>query len=462
MAIGDEDVLDGPVPDKPESGPRTSFRRRRDVIAAALIAVAALVGGLLLWQNSDIRATTSETTDGLTTPAAPTRFPPSLGEAWRAESSATPQPVAVGPVVVTGNGGEVAGRDPLTGEVRWRYARDLPLCTVTTSWSMVVAVHEKTDNLLPGNDMRKAGGCSEVSSIDPPTGRLGRQLKPGDKRPDKPDSGQRNSDAELGTRLLTDGSFLTTTGSTLLTTMRSDLVQTMEFGQVPAVKNPEKQPREGCEFRTVAVAIGKIGVIERCDSDPGDRLTVYKSSGKDDEEKPEVVASVVVGSDARLVALSEQCRVATPDGADSIQQCSAVALPNPYRLVVFGEKGDQLAEYPLGDPGGDFDTKPVGHVVETTKAAGTVYWFTGSRTIALSMKNLSPRWTVEGALGPGTTFAGRVLVPIADGLLVLDPASGATIGTIPVDRGDYTGTVTMSALGPMVLEQRGNTLVALR
>ena len=485
MTIGDEDVLDRPPADTAAdsaadslgpAGPRTSFRRRRDVVAAALIAVAALVGGLLLWQHSDSRATTAEpASEPLTTPESPATFPPSLGEAWRARSSATPQPVVAGPAVVTGDntdaGGGVAGRDPLTGEVRWRYARDLPLCTVASSWSMAVTVFETSGNLLPDKDPRATGGCSEFTSLDPATGRLGRQTKPGEKRPDKPDSGQRNSDAELGTRLLTDGSFLTTTGTKLLTTLRSDLVRTIEFGAVPAIQNPNKQPRVGCEFRTVAVTTGKIGVIERCPDDPSDRLTVYKAlgasenGGGNDDEKPDVVSSVVVGDDATLVALSEQCRVQVPGAADAIQQCSAVVLPNPDRLVVFGEKGGQLAVHPLGDLGsdsGDLRAKPVGHTVETNKVTGSVYWFTGSRTIALSLSDFSPRWTVEGALGPGTAFAGKILVPVRDGLRVLDPVSGAVVGTLPVDRGDYTGQVTMSAIGPMVLEQRGDLLVALR
>jgi hypothetical protein len=481
MTIGDEDVLDGPPADTADepagpsgpAGPRTSFRRRRDVAAAALIAVAALVGGLLLWQNSASRATTSDPASRpLTRPEAPAKFPPSLGEAWRARSSATLQPVVAGPAVVTGDntaaGGEVAGRDPLTGEVHWRYARDLPLCTVASSWSMAVTVFQTSGNLLPADDPRASGGCSEFTSLDPATGGRGRQTKPGEDRPQKPDGGQRNSDAELGTRLLTDGSYLTTTGSRLLTTLRSDLVRTVEFGAVPAIQNPNKQPRIGCRFTTVAVTTGKIGVIERCPEDSSDRLTVYKSlgaaenGGGNDDEKPDVVASVIVGDDARLVALSEQCRVQVPGEADAIQQCSAVVLPNPNRLVVFGEKGAQLASYPLGDLGDDLGKTPVGHAMEVNRVAGTVYWFTGSRTIALSLSDFSPRWTVEGALGPGTAFGGKVLVPVRDGLRVLDPADGTVIGTLPVDRGDYTGPVSMAAIGPMVLEQRGDLLVALR
>jgi hypothetical protein len=53
------------------------------------------------------------------------------------------------------------------------------------------------------------------------------------------------------------------------------------------------------------------------------------------------------------------------------------------------------------------------------------------------------------------------VIPVTDGLAVIQPTDGERIGTIPVDRGDYTGLVTTSALGSMVYEQRGDTLVAL-
>jgi hypothetical protein len=59
-------------------------------------------------------------------------------------------------------------------------------------------------------------------------------------------------------------------------------------------------------------------------------------------------------------------------------------------------------------------------------------------------------------------FAGQMLVPVKDGLRVLKPATGKPVGTLPVDRGDFTGPISMSTLGPMVYEQRGDTLVAMR
>jgi hypothetical protein len=436
--------------DRPEEGTpavplanRTSFHRPADRIAVVLIVLACVAAGVLVGATSDVRATVSETWQAeVLPPPAPTAMPPSLGEAWRAASGATPVPVAVGPTVVTGDGGEVAGRDPLTGQVRWRYARDLPLCTVSWSWSQAIAVYQNVRNLLPGSDPNAAGTCSEVTSLQAVTGERGRQ---------------RNGDAEAGARLLSDGVHVTATGKRLLNTWRSDLVLTMQYGTVPAIvqpdkqprsDNPDKQPRNTCVFDSVSVTNGRIGVIERCPLDPGDRLTVYLPTN-DDHDDPEVKFSSVVGTEgARLVALNETL--------------AAVARPDPNRLVVFDDKGGQVAEYPLELPPEDFANAPSAGVESTTRAAGMVFWFTGSRTIALSSADLRPLWIIEGTLGSGTEFAGRMLLPVPDGLAVIDPATGVRQGTLPVNREGYRGPVTMSTLGPMVLEQRGPTLVALR
>jgi len=459
--FGDEDVLDGSADEIPEPAERTRFTRGRDVLVAALIVVVALVVGVLVWNSSDNRATTSQTYSGAAaSPAAPTAFPPSLGESWRAKSAATPEPVTVGPAVVTGNGSEVAGRDPVSGKIRWRYTRDLPLCTLAGAWSMAVAVYAKTDNLLPASDPRKAGGCSEVTALDPGTGKRGKQPKPGEER-DKPDGGQRNSDAERDTRLLFDGSYVTTTGDRLLTTWRSDLVQTMEYGRVPALVNPDKQPRTGCEYHTITVVQSRIAVVEDCPDDEGDRLTVYRATGNDDSEKPEIAASVAVPNGSRVVAMTDQCRL-NPDDAEDVQQCTAYVAPDPARLLVLNEKGEQVGSYPLSLGPGDLDEEPADHVVPATHTPVAVYWYTGSSTIALSAADLSPLWTVDGTVGPGTMFAGRMLVPVRDGIRVLRPATGEPVGTLPVNRDGYTGPVAMSTLGPMVYEQRGDTLVAMR
>ena len=460
MNIGTEDVLDGDQqrgPQEPEPldpSERTRFRSGVDIAVAALIVVVVLVAALIIWQRSDFRSTSSQpAANPAMDPEQPATFPPSLGEAWQANSPATQLPVAAGPVVVTGEGGEVAGRDPLTGKVLWRYSRDLPLCTVTAAWTFAVAVYRTDGNALPASDPRSGGGCSEITALDPPTGRRGKQRKAGEAL-DRPVGEQRQSDAELGTRLLGDGTFVTTTGRRLLTTMRSDLVQTMEYGVVPAIVNPNKQPRIDCVYGSVAVGQNKIGVIERCPADTGDRLTVYRttnedSSGNNRADEPAVVFSVVVGSSAaRVVAVSEQR--------------TAVVLPDPSRLAIFDEAGKPVAEYPLELPPRDLEGDPDGLAVPVTKGRDASYWFTGSRTVALDGRELRPLWTAVSTIGPGTIFGGRVLIPIQNGLRVLNQVTGELVGTIPVDRHGYTGTVQMASIGPMVLEQRGPNLVALR
>ncbi|HVK25530.1 MAG TPA: hypothetical protein VM677_29575 [Actinokineospora sp.] len=431
-SVGTEDVLDGDVPAPP--APRTRFTRKRDLAVLGLIVAAVVAATFVVWRTSEFRATASTTTDKTyDEPAEPEFFPPSLGEAWRAESPVTPEPVVAGPAVVTGEGGEVSGRDPLTGDVRWTYRRDLPLCTIAAEWKQAVALYKTTENMLHESDPRHVGGCSEMTSFKPATGERDRQ---------------RNSDAELGTRLLGDGTYLTATGERLLNTVRSDLVETMEYGRVPAMVNPAKQPRTDCVYKSVTTtASGRIGVIERCPTDAAARLTVYKATAKD-SDAPEVATSVVVGSEsAQIVAMNDKL--------------TAVAMPDPNRLVVYQEDGSQVASHDIDLGPSDLRADPPGRATPVMTATGAFYWFSGSNTIVVSATDLHPLWTIKDTLGPGTVFAGRALVPVKDAIAVYNQADGTLVGSIPVDRGGYAGPVAMDVSGPMVFEQRGTTLVAL-
>ncbi|MBP2320705.1 hypothetical protein JOF56_001090 [Kibdelosporangium banguiense] len=435
-----EDVLDGPVHEPPPRQPRTSFHRRGDFVAVVVIMVAVVVAAVLLGTSSDIEATTSQTgPQQIETPEAPSTLPPSFGEVWRAPSGATQAPVVAGPTVVTGDGNEVLGRDPLTGKTRWRYARDIPLCTVGSAWGDAIAVYRRTSTALPEGETYHEGNCSEVTTLKGAGGERDRQ---------------RNGDAELDTRLLSDGVHVTATGKKLINTWRSDMVLTMQYGTVPDLVNPDKQPRVGCTYGSIAVTQGRIAVIERCQSktDPtateDDRLSVYKPTAKD-SDNPSVDFSNTIGvKGARVVAMNETY--------------IAVAMPNPARLVVFDGTGNEIASYPLTIPASDLAGDPPREVVPTAKGNGAVFWFTGSKTIALSTTDLRPLWTIDGTLGAGTTYAGYLLLPVKDGLAVIDQETGARMATTQVNRDSYNGPVEMATLGPVVLEQRGPTLVALR
>ncbi|RSM37429.1 hypothetical protein DMA12_36805 [Amycolatopsis balhimycina DSM 5908] len=389
---------------------------------AALIAVAVVAVALVIGETSDSAATDrNEAAPPPPLPAAPDKVPGSMAELWSAPSGATPVPVTAGDAVATADGGEVATRDPLTGKIRWHYTRDLPLCTVNETWGRINAVYHKSRN------------CSEVTQLDPATGRI---------------TAQRNGNAELGTQLVSDGSHVTATGKKLLDTWRDDLVKSAEYGQVPALVNAGKQPRTGCTYGTVAAASGKIGVIERCPGDPADRLTVYKATPEKDDEPQVSFSSVLAGKRARVIAMSGDL--------------TAVVLPDQKLLVTYNGDGTQRAAYPLDVPAGDLAADPPAGVEATTQTAQNVYWFSGSKVLALSRDDLAPRWTLSSAQGPGITFAQQLVVPIKGGLAVLNENDGSTIRTVGVDRRGYTGVVRLGAAGPVLLEERGTTLTALK
>lgn len=404
---------------------RSPWTRPRDRVAAATLTVVCLVAGVLVWTFSDSRATSHDTAPPPPAlPPAPASVPATLSEAWRAPSAATHVPVAEGPAAVTASGGEVAGRDPLSGDVRWRYSRELPLCTVAGAGSKVLAVY------------RKDTGCSEVTQFDPATGRR---------------TAQRNSDADFGTLLLAAGGHVTATGTNLLNTWRDDLVLSMEYGDVYARVNPERQPRPECRYSSVAVTTARVGVIERCPDEDGDRLTVLKAA-PEESDSPEAEYSVrLPGDTGTLVAMS----------GDSGGR-AAVALPGRGELVVYDAEGKPAATYPLDVPDTELSATPPGLVVPTSTGRENIYWYTGSRTVALSRTTLAPQWTLKNTYGPGTVFAGQLVVPIEGGLAVLDERTGDTSRTVAVDRGGYAGSVRLDTAGPVLLEQRGDTLVALR
>ncbi|MBB5956137.1 hypothetical protein FHS29_002723 [Saccharothrix tamanrassetensis] len=424
-AVDTEDVLAEPVSEVQDDGPTgpvRTWRTRGDYIGLALVVVAVLVASALVWAFSDARNTVSQTGPSQITPLLPaTALPPTLAEVWRAPSSATQTPVSLDSVVVTGHDGEVAGRDALTGDVRWRYSRDWPLCTVSTAWGKVFALYRKDTN------------CSELTTLDPASGKRGPQ---------------RNGDAALDTRLLNEGSHVVTTGETYFEVYRrDDLVRSLEYGTLRAIVNADKQPRPGCRYGSFAVAGSKLAVIERCyHQDPSDRITVLKPNPEKSDE-PQVISSVTVGDKgARVVAVTG----------------NRVAVAVPGKLIVFDtETGGMIAEYPVEVSADELRGDPPGRVVPTMTSTANIYWFTGSRTIALSLVDLNPLWSTPSQ-GPGTTLAGRVLIPVEDALKVVDQVGGQEVGRIPVNREGYDGPVQLATEGPVVLEQRGDTLVALR
>src|SRR5262249_31051591 len=152
--------------------------------------------------------------------------PASLRQLWAAPSTMTAQPVAVGGTVVTGDGRAVDGRDPVTGEVRWSYARGSDLCGV--SWGYHYAVAGYPDDR----------GCGQVTTIDGSTGRRGPA---------------RSSYADKHVDLSSDGTAVLSAGDTRLELWRSDMVRMLSYGEIDArVKPSSKGLHTGCRLASAA------------------------------------------------------------------------------------------------------------------------------------------------------------------------------------------------------------------
>lgn len=65
-------------------------------------------------------------------------------------------------------------------------------------------------------------------------------------------------------------------------------------------------------------------------------------------------------------------------------------------------------------------------------------------------------------MGTGVAAGGRLLVPVVEGIAVVNWETGETENTIPVDRGDHVGMVTLGVAGETVVEKRGDRLYGLR
>jgi|GEM_PF-3907627 len=178
---------------------------------------------------------------------------------------------------------------------------------------------------------------------------------------------------------------------------------------------------------------------------------------------------------------------ATPEESDAPETIHEFTVPAGAELI--GVSGDQAAIYiPASEQDGSriqiLDESGTFHTIPTPEAKGfpeeasvgvekdlhqpRTYtqgllhtWFDGQRLTIFNLNNLNTFQHVESAIGTGALYEGSLLVPVPEGIAEVDPASGKTQRTIRVDRGGYTGEVTLRVSHGQIVEQRGTQLVGL-
>ena len=406
-------------------------RTRGDVLAAAAIAAVVAIAAALIWWTSDTRATISRAaaTPAPTLPSAKA-VPSSLRQLWTAPSPKTTTPLVVAGNVVTGDGREVEGRDPATGNTRWTYARDLELCGVTYVYDYAVAVYP---------DVR---GCGQVSTIDAKTGERGPS---------------RTAYADPEVRLSSDGTTVLSAGDSRLEQWRSDMVRMLSYGSLDARIKPGTPASPICRLVSAEASSTAVSVLEACPKQDDLRLTLLRPADEEDTPDQKYVPQpgVVDDSGARVIAVSDTT--------------TAVYVPAPKPTVnIVDETGATVASTLL--------PRPPSPAATMSRAGDLITWWTGDSVMVFSANGLRYRYTVSAAgsnipLGPATMMAGRLLVPVTDGYDAFDPASGNGVEHIPVLGAPPTrsvgglpassAAVVPAVAGSTILEQRGDELVAL-
>ncbi len=390
-------------------------RTRGDLIAAAAIATTVAVFIATFWWHSSARATISQqAAEPAANAAAPNAVPAELTQRWSATSARTLSPIIVSNTVVTGDGSTVSGLDPQTGAQRWVYARDTELCGVSYVYDLAVAVYP---------DSR---GCGQVSGIKAGTG---------DRGP------TRTSYADNQVVLTSDGSAVLSAGPTRLELWRSDLVRILSYGELDARVKPIHQAvGTGCTLMSAAGSDTAVSVLEACRDTRDLRLTLIKPAKEEDEPDTKHIAlpGLAIDSDARVLAVSGTT--------------TAVFLPTPRpTVVVYDETGTKVSETPLRS-----GATLTGAAPAVTRAGDFISWWTGTSVMVFD-KKLGYRYTLDALdpLGPATMMAGKLLVPLADGLGVYDPANGTAERVISIAHPQGNGPVLPAVSGSFVIEQRG-------
>ncbi len=401
---------------------RPERRTKGDILAAMAIAVVVAATASLIWWTSDARATISRPAAVPAPNPTPARqVPASLKQLWTATSPATTAPVAVGGTVITGDGRQVDGRDPGTGQSRWSYARDSDLCGVSWVYHFAVAVF---------HDDR---GCGQVSTLDGSTGRRGPA---------------RSGYADPHVRLSSDGTTVLSVGDTRLELWRSDMVRMLAYGETDArVKPSARGLHSGCKLVSAAASSSAVSVLESCVNQADLRLVLLRPGKDDDEPQQHVVSEPGIAPDsgARVLTVWENT--------------TAVYLPSPQpRVDVIDETGTTVSSTLL--------PKPPSSSAAVSHAGSLVTWWTGDSLMVFEASNLTLRYTIAAGdttapLGPGVMMAGRLLVPVTGAIGVYDPVSGANERYIPVNRAPSSSAVIPVVSGSQVFEQRGDTVVAL-
>lgn len=385
---------------------------KRNLLISAAIVTCTLLGIGVVWWNAPARQVSLEPATGeFKAASAPLAPPRALHQAWEhSDTSGVVRPVTIDGIVVGVDGGAVTALDPATGEKVWSYTRDLEVCSLAASFHAVVITY------------RNSAGCGDVTAINATSGTY---------------SATRSAEAPNNVWAISSNDAVGTYNEERLELWRSDMVRTVEYGDKPIKAEPNLQPHEDCTIQSAGTRKELVAVVETCP----ETMLRYQKRVPEDSREPKITRDInIPGTDAQLVAVGQT-------GA-----AVYVAQPTP-RILSY------VTEHPVVK---EVDRAPLPDSREMADLPHHMTWFDGARLYLLKPEDLSVTHVLPDALGTGTAVGDRLLYPTAQGIAVANWGTGEIEYTIPVDRGGYTGRVSVALAGDTIVEKRGEQLVGLR
>lgn len=402
-------------------------RKKGDWIAVGAISALAAVafGGAMLTANiNDAELTVVNAPGDDAHVVVPSQAPAALTEAFSLPTAGYPglnRPLVARGLVITNDEHTVTATNE-DGSTAWTYARsDVPICSIGSAWDKVVVTFET------------GVGCGDVVAISADTGEY---------------AGTRSALSSDYVVPIRSNDRVGTVSNERVELWRSDLVRTVEYGDVEAKQESGFQPHEDCTINSALTRSELLVVSESCPDQPETSYLRFMKTTPEDSRKPEVLKDVAIStSGARVVAVGTE-------GA-------AVYVPSsPPLIISFNQQGQETSRTEVpASPTVTQASSPFAPATGDLPAHMT--WWDGKRLYLFNPETLAVERSFDRALGVGTAISDRLAFPTRDGIAVANWSTGEIERTIPVDRGGYSGPVAVSRAGNNLVELRGNEVVAL-
>ena len=446
-----------------------SSRQNRNRIASALLIVAVIAVIAWTWYDSPARRVDHTIAEGPAAgdlvsnrPLLEEKNPRQLRTLWQTTSRTAgiePEPIVFSGVTIAADDYGVRALDTLSGDERWHYHRDVPLCTASKSNGHVV--------LTFGTD----AGCGETVSLAPETGAYAatrRSLAPAEVTP------------------IRSNSYAGVFSDQFVELWRDDLVRVVEYGKMSAPAEINLQPHDNCTIVNALTRLELLAVINDCD---GQAHLVLQDSVPKESREPELYADVELGDvtdDLQLVAIGEDAAVVRrgdvvtayrkdgtrlsstdltqlADEEESAPEDGAMERPEEAQPVPEAEQPAPATDRPATAPLPQLPI-PTDHVI-TGDLPHQMTWLSPRGLVGFNPKNLDFAFLFPDAVGTGDGWNDMLIYPTADGIAVANVREPDKVQRLPLPEVSTNGTDTAAEDGapiPVSLKLSGSTLLVQR